>query len=195
MSDRNSEQRHNFFISYNRHDSHYAEWIAWILEEAGYSVFIQAWDFRAGENFVLKMQEAAAKADRTIAVLSQNFLDSRFTQPEWAAAFAQDPTGEKRLLILIRVGLCNIVGLLGQINYIDLVGLEEADAQAKILADLKKRGKPDKKPPFSKISGKPSPERLTSGRVTFPAVTIIGKQINIEQKGSNNTQTNNFSNF
>ncbi len=36
----------HFFVSYNGRDKHWAEWIAWILEEAGYSVIIQAWDFR-----------------------------------------------------------------------------------------------------------------------------------------------------
>jgi hypothetical protein len=40
---------------------------------------IQAWDFRAGANFVLEMQQAAATAERTIAVLSQKYLESSFT--------------------------------------------------------------------------------------------------------------------
>jgi hypothetical protein len=40
----------DFFVSYNRADRDWAEWIAWQLEEAGYSVVIQDWDFRPGEN-------------------------------------------------------------------------------------------------------------------------------------------------
>jgi hypothetical protein len=44
------------------------------------------------------MQEAAAQADFTIAVLSDNYLKSEYAQPEWAAAFVQDPTGKKRQL-------------------------------------------------------------------------------------------------
>jgi len=35
-----------FFISYNKADKTWAEWIAWILEEAGHNTVIQAWDFR-----------------------------------------------------------------------------------------------------------------------------------------------------
>ncbi|MEY2979684.1 MAG: hypothetical protein RLZZ435_3824, partial [Cyanobacteriota bacterium] len=31
----------DFFISYNRFDQQWAEWVAWVLEEAGYSVVIQ----------------------------------------------------------------------------------------------------------------------------------------------------------
>lgn len=63
----------DFFVSYNRHDRAWAEWIAWILEAETYTVVIQAWDFRPGGNFVLDMQQAAAGAKRTIAVLSDNF--------------------------------------------------------------------------------------------------------------------------
>ena len=64
----------DFFISYNKADKNWAEWIAWTLEEAGYSVVIQAWDFRPGGNFVLEMQKAATDTHKTIAVLSDNYL-------------------------------------------------------------------------------------------------------------------------
>lgn len=80
----------DFFVSYNKADRAWAEWVAWQLEEAGYTTIIQAWDFRPGSNFVLKMQEAAAKAEKTIAILSRDYLNALYTQPEWAAAFAQD---------------------------------------------------------------------------------------------------------
>ena len=89
----------DFFISYNKADRTWAEWIAWQLEEARYSVIVQAWDFRPGSNFVLDMNRATKEAERTIAVLSPDFLAAEFTQPEWAAAFAKDPTGEKGLLV------------------------------------------------------------------------------------------------
>ncbi|MBI3741186.1 MAG: toll/interleukin-1 receptor domain-containing protein [Chloroflexi bacterium] len=36
----------NFFISYTSADRAWAEWIAFELERANYSVTIQAWDFR-----------------------------------------------------------------------------------------------------------------------------------------------------
>ncbi|MBW4583034.1 MAG: toll/interleukin-1 receptor domain-containing protein [Tildeniella nuda ZEHNDER 1965/U140] len=94
----------DFFVSYNRHDRAWAEWIAWTLEAAGSTVVIQAWGFRAGENFVLERQKAASEAKRTIAVLSDTYLKSEFTAPEWAAAFAQDPTGKHRTLIPVRLG-------------------------------------------------------------------------------------------
>jgi hypothetical protein len=35
----------HFFVSYTGADRVWAEWIAWQLEEPGYQVKIEAWDF------------------------------------------------------------------------------------------------------------------------------------------------------
>ena len=79
----------NFFISYNRTDERWAEWIAWTLADAGYTHYFQKWDFRPGGNFVLDMQQATTDSERTLLVLTTNYLSSLYTQPEWAAAFAK----------------------------------------------------------------------------------------------------------
>ena len=76
-----AENKKDFFISYNGKDKDWAEWIAWQLEATGYSVVIQAWDFRPGDRFGLKMQEATTKANRTLAVLSPNYLAALYTSP------------------------------------------------------------------------------------------------------------------
>src|SRR5438132_1059083 len=100
-------------------------------------------------NFVLEMQKAASKADRTIAVLSESYLSSQFTQPEWAAAFARDPTGSKGLLVPVRVGECDLTGLLPDIVYIDLVGAEDKEAHRLLMEGLVRgRAKPAAPPPF-----------------------------------------------
>jgi len=139
----------HFFISYNSADRTWAEWIAWQLEEAGYTTVLQAWDFRPGSNFVLEMQRAATEAERTIAVLSPDYLGALFTQPEWTAAFAQDPTGEKGTLLPVRVRECNLKGLLPQIIYIDLVGLDEVSAWEELLDGVsRERAKPTTPPGF-----------------------------------------------
>ncbi len=149
----------DFFISYNRADKGWAEWIAWQLEDAGYSTLIQAWDFRPGSNFVLEMQKAATDAQRTIAVLSPDYLTSLFAQPEWAAAFAQDPTGAKRTLLTVRVRECELKGLLSQIVYVDLVGLDETAARETLFAGVQtERAKPKTAPVF------PSPKAATSAK-------------------------------
>lgn len=141
----------DFFVSYNRRDKPWAEWIAWQLEEAGYSSLIQAWDFRPGSNFVIEMQIGLTSAHRMILVLSANYLKSDFTAPEWAAVFGQDPQGMLRKLVPVRVADCNPTGLLTSIVYIDLVGKEEVEARQELLEGLQPgRAKPPRPPAFPK---------------------------------------------
>jgi hypothetical protein len=123
----------DFFISYNGKDKHWAEWIAATLTKAGFTLTIQSWDFRPGSNFVLQMHQASIECNCTIAVLSPNWLASVFTQPEWTAAFALDPTGTTRKLVPVRVQACEPAGLLRTIVYCDLVGLAEDDAREQLL--------------------------------------------------------------
>ena len=155
----------DFFVSYTGQDRSWAEWIAWVLEEAGYTVVIQAWDFRVGGNFVLDMQRATIEARRTIAVLSSLYLEKPFPQPEWAAAFAQDPTSSERKLIPVRVENCKPPGLLAPIVYIDLFDCEETEAQQRLLSAVTDgRMKPAQRPRFP---GK-DPERVVPNHVPFP---------------------------
>jgi hypothetical protein len=126
----------DFFISYNKADREWAEWIAWQLDMDGFSTVLQAWDFRPGCNFVLEMQKVMKDSERTIAVLSPDFLASPFTTPERAAAFVVDPTGEERKLLPLRVRECKPVGLLKALGYIDLVDLDEEAAKNRLLAIL-----------------------------------------------------------
>jgi len=128
----------DFFISYNKNDLLWAKGIGEWLQETGYSYVMQETDFPPGSNFILEMDKATKVAHRTISVLSPDYLDALYTHPEWAAAFAKDPTGEKRLLIPVKVRDCKLTGLLAQIVFIDLVGLNIKQAQEVFLAAIQK---------------------------------------------------------
>lgn len=146
----------DFFVSYTSADKTWAEWIAWQLEAAGYQVVIQAWDFRPGENFVVEMQTAASEAERTLVVLSDAYLKSSFGRSEWAAAFAQDPTGALRRVVPVRVQPCEPDGLLRAIIFVDLVGLSGEDARARLLEGVDHdRAKPPTAPGFPGGGGLP----------------------------------------
>lgn len=183
----------DFFVSYNSKDKQWAEWIAWELEAAGYTTVIQAWDFRPGGNFVLDMQEAAAGAERTIAVLSQNYLDAQYTQSEWAAAFAQDSTGAKKTLLPVRIQECDLKGLLSQIVYIDLVGKSPEEAKDLLMQGLRReRVKPSQAPGFPGSSAS-VPAQAGGGPVTpppFPPQAEWGQQNITTQQTTTTTQQN-----
>ena len=119
------------FVSYTSADRAWAEWIGWQLKQAGLSVVLQAWDMLPGGDFVHEMQRATTTAGRTIAVLSPAYLSSQFGEAEWRVAFANDPSGEKRLLIPVRVAEVGPPGLLATKIYIDLVGKDREQAPAR----------------------------------------------------------------
>ena len=125
----------DFFISYNKADKNWATWVASVLESQNrYTTIFQERDFRPGENFVLRMQEAMRDSERTIAVLSNYYLAALFTQIEWTAAFQKDPTGKQRALIPVRVESCELPPPFNVLIYCDLVGLDEEIAERALLA-------------------------------------------------------------
>jgi hypothetical protein len=92
----------DFFISYTHADRPWAVWLAWQLAEVGYTTLLDVWDMRPGANFILAMQQATVQAERTLLVLSPDYLSALFPQPEWAAALAHDPTGSQGALLPVR---------------------------------------------------------------------------------------------
>ena len=128
----------DFFISYVPADECWAKWIAWQLEQANYSTILEAWDFLPGAHYEHEMQKAMEKAERTIAVLSPNYLNAAYVGPLWAQALRRDPSGERRSLVPIRVEYCEPTGLLGNIIYIDLVPLQDAhEARTELLKKIR----------------------------------------------------------
>lgn len=139
----------DFFVSHTGADAVWANWIGWTLEEAGYSVVIDRWDWRPGENFAVAMQQALVTSRHLLAVLSPDYLTATFCQPEWAAAFARDPHGWNRALIPVKVRPCQPDGLLRPILLIDLIGLDQAAAKRRLLDGIGPgRRRPHHEPPF-----------------------------------------------
>jgi hypothetical protein len=142
----------DFFVSYTQADRAWAVWIAWVLEEAGYQVLVQAWDFVPGSNWIAQMQDGTERAARTIALLSDEYLESVYGGAEWLAAWAADPAGAQRKLLPVRVRKCAQPGLLGGVTGFDLFGLGEAGARSLLLSEVaaavEGRAKPAAKPCF-----------------------------------------------
>ncbi|EIV92971.1 TIR domain-containing protein [Frankia sp. QA3] len=142
----------DFFISYNQADRPWAEWIAWQLEDAGYQVLVQAWDFVAGTNWTIRMAEGIEHATRTIAVISPAYLTSDFGRQEWMAAFRADPTGFKRKLLPIRVEDCDRPTLLESVVSFDLFDQSPEEARRRLLEEVRRalagRAKPVIEPEF-----------------------------------------------
>ncbi|THJ45369.1 toll/interleukin-1 receptor domain-containing protein [Candidatus Frankia alpina] len=143
----------DFFVSYTQADRGWAEWIAWQLEDAGYRVLVQAWDFVPGSNWARGMDDGVRMSARTVAVLSGAYFRSVFGTAEWQAAWAADPLGEQRKLLVARVEDCPRPGVLAQVVGIDIFDRSQDQArtvllQAAELAITGARAKPPTPPPF-----------------------------------------------
>jgi WD40 repeat protein len=127
----------DFFISYNANDVDWAQWVAWQVEEAGYSVVFQAWDFLPGQDFARSMDIATRTVPRLLAVLSPTWLASEHVGAEWREYYRLDPSGDKALILPVRVRFCQPRGLLGGHVYVDLVGVDEEAARTKLKSALR----------------------------------------------------------
>ena len=129
----------DFFIIYNRTDRAWAKWIAWELDNAGYSAVLPAWSFQSESDFELEMQKAAAKAHRTIVILSPNYLNAFRDQSKGVLRFREVLINKQNKLLPIYVRECDqeFGWLLDSIDYIDLTGEDESTARMILLSSIR----------------------------------------------------------
>src|SRR5215472_17596942 len=90
-----TDGRKDFFVSHAGTDAAWAEWVAWQLLEAGYTVELDVWDWSAGLNFIAAINNALAQSDRVVALFSAAYFDpSRYTKDEWTSAVLRLPGQE-----------------------------------------------------------------------------------------------------
>jgi tetratricopeptide (TPR) repeat protein len=157
-----SRSAKDFFVSYTGADQAWAEWIADQLEAAGFSTVLQAWDFRPGENFILRMNQALAEAERVLAVLSPRYFTSAYASDEWTAALVR-AAGKADRLLPVRIEPCDLPPLIANRVHVDLAGLDERTAAARLLGVIKQgRAKPAGRRPF------PGQPQQKTTRLRFP---------------------------
>ncbi|GII65739.1 hypothetical protein Skr01_58240 [Sphaerisporangium krabiense] len=160
--DHRNGTRTDIFVSYSPADEGWASWIAWQLEAAGYRTMLQAWDFVPGTNFVDFMDRGVSEAGLIVAVLSRNYLGSRFGRQEWLTAFRADPDNPGNRLVTIRIEDCPLEGLLSTITWVDMVGVTDAaEARSLLLGRIRHtlagRAKPAEEPGFPAVPARTIP--------------------------------------
>jgi hypothetical protein len=114
----------DFFISRAGADAAFASVIGHILEDAGHRVVLQQWDF-ANRNFMERIQAALSSGARVIALLSNDYLASKYCEAEWLNALAGDPLNNDARLVVLRISECKPMGLLSGLAYWDLVPVRD----------------------------------------------------------------------
>jgi chaperonin GroEL len=162
----------DFFISYTAVDRGWAEWVGWQLEDAGYQVLVQAWDFVPGSNWIFGIRQGVLHARQMIAILSRAYLESVFGGEEWEAVWATDPRGFARKLLPVRIEDCDRPGLLRGVVGFDLFDLDQDAARGYLLDQvthsMSGRAKPATAPEF------PVPHRQAPpiAQPSFPSTSV-----------------------
>src|SRR5215211_3020035 len=105
----------DFFISHAGRDTGWAEWLAWQLQQAGYRVELDVWDWAPGEDFVARMSAALERADRLLAVCSEGYFASAFGGAELRAASARQAVG-RIVPVLVEPVTLPALGLRGELR-------------------------------------------------------------------------------
>ncbi|CAJ63637.1 MULTISPECIES: FxSxx-COOH system tetratricopeptide repeat protein [Frankia] len=143
------ETGQQFLVSYVVDDAEWAEWVAWTLESAGHRALIRAWDAVPGSHPVADLQRTLASGARSVVVLSEAYLASATRGAEWEVGWATDPAGLNRRVLVVRVEDCLPPALLGQIQAVDLFGIDRETARERLLeAVVGGRRKPATEPGF-----------------------------------------------
>lgn len=157
-----SGERVDFFVSHAGSDRAWAEWVAWQLQDAGYSVELDVWDWAAGRNFVTAMSDALDRCDRVVALFSPTYFDrSRYTTEEWSSAVLHVPGMSEGRLVPVRVEHVpdqDIPAVLRPLVYRDMFGVAEDQALQALLEAVHGPRRPDGKPEFP---GRGRPGALT----------------------------------
>jgi TIR domain/NACHT domain len=135
-------EKKTFFISRAGADKRWAELIASVVRDAGHEAIHQDEHFRVGQSFIDNMTRAA-EADCTIAILSPAYFESEYCLAELNAALVNDPLGRRGRVIPVRVAPIEIPRLIGQLAYLDLVGVGDDAARQRLLGILLKHGQVD----------------------------------------------------
>lgn len=145
-----------FFISFNSADRDKAHWIAWTLVKADHEVAVYDWEIPAGGNIPLWMSKKLAWADRLIAVISPDYVPSRYSPMEWASRIWDDPDGTKGSVIPVIVRLTpKMPPLLKGLSWIDLTNCSEDEARRRLIKGVDMPAPPELMPAFEKIEGEP----------------------------------------
>jgi hypothetical protein len=144
--------RVDFFVSHAGADRAWAEWVAWQLTEAGYTVELDVWDWAAGQNFVTAMSDALDRCDRVVALFSASYFDrDRYTTEEWSTSVLHVPGMGQVRLVPVRVEDISAAGMpavLRPLVYRDVFGMAEGQARRVLLEAVAGPRRPDRKPVF-----------------------------------------------
>jgi len=164
--------RKDFFVSHAASDRAWAEWAAWQLEQAGYSVELDVWEWAAGRNFMTAMSDALGRCDRVLALFSLAYFDrSRYTTGEWSAAMVHVLGMEEGRVVPVLVEdvpVEQMPAVLRPLVSCDVFGVDAGQARRVLLEAAAGPRRPDGEPIFPGRAGPGTANRPGGPAPRFP---------------------------
>ena len=166
-----TDNRRDFFISFNSADLAYAEAIDAALRQAGFTTYYHPRDVLPGSNVPAWMEEALLTSSQTLALFSPDYVSDRavYSFAELYASWWQDAGGDNRKLIPILLRKTAMPPLTAMLSRIETIGLAPKEA-AKLIVDRLLLTKSD--PHVDHVSRSPPPEPLAPSFQEGPAFYV-----------------------
>jgi hypothetical protein len=140
---------YDFFLSRRGSVGHLAQEVADVLLEEGYRVIVQDYDFQLSDSVIEKMHEGVKTSRDLIILLTRDYEQSTYTRKEFTSFEAQRlKQPSERHTIILRCEDVSPEGLLADVIYQDLVGIEDAnERRRRIIAAAERQSQAAPPPP------------------------------------------------
>ncbi len=146
-----SSLRWDFFLSFSSPNREHAERAFEAVEAAGYTCFFQHDSIEGGANFVKRMTEGLEGSTTMLALFSPAYFASKFAQAELHGAFARDPLNESRSILPFLIDKVDIPAPFNALNYIDCVSITHDEFRAKLLKEVFRTPRGERRPADPRI--------------------------------------------
>src|SRR5947207_3157202 len=143
------DERYDFFLSRRGSVAEIAREVADVLTESGYKIIVQDYDFRLGDSVIERMHEGVKNARDLIILFTRDYEQSPYTRKEFTSFEAQRLRDlDERHTIILRCDDAAPEGLLADVIYQDLVGVEDREErERRIIAAAERQSQAAPPPP------------------------------------------------
>jgi tetratricopeptide (TPR) repeat protein len=167
------------FISYSHKDEAWVkDWLLPRLEGAGLQVHIDYRDFEIGIPALINMEQAVQTCDKTLLVLSPNWIDSEWTNFEALMIQTKDPTGLKRRLFPLLLEKCSLPPRLEIFTYADFTRTDHRETELnRLITQLTT----DSPPPTKSQPLNPKSLKIMLSKMPTTAPEFLGRKRELKQ--------------